>query len=68
MYPEVASVRSGELAPQTTLNKFASEEEEWTLWEKLVISAKAGPAVVHIRTYCTKRKKEASTAAIVSKQ
>jgi hypothetical protein len=26
--------------PTTTLNKFDKEEEEWTLWEKIVISAK----------------------------
>jgi hypothetical protein len=36
----LASVKRGELAPQTTLNQFDQEEEEWTLWEKIVISAK----------------------------
>ena len=33
----LASVEKGELVPQLTLNKFATEEEEWTWWEKLVI-------------------------------
>jgi len=29
----VASVEAGELVPMTTLNKFDSEEEEWSWWE-----------------------------------
>ena len=33
----LASLEAGELVPQLTLNKFATEEEEWTWWEKLVI-------------------------------
>ena len=33
----LASVEADELVPQLTLNKFATEEEEWTWWEKLVI-------------------------------
>ena len=32
-----ASVEAGELVPQITLNKFSSEEEEWSWWEKLQI-------------------------------
>ena len=32
-----ASVAAGELVPQITLNKFSSEEEEWSWWEKLQI-------------------------------
>ena len=35
-----ASLEAGELVPQTTLNKFTNEEEEWTFWEKLQISYK----------------------------
>ena len=33
----LASVAAGELVPQITLNKFSSEEEEWSWWEKLQI-------------------------------
>ena len=33
----VASVQAGELVPQITLNKFNTDEEEWTWWEKLKI-------------------------------
>ena len=36
----VASVAAGELVPQLTLNKFSSEEEEWSWWEKLQIMYK----------------------------
>merc|ERR1712176_418019 len=36
----LASVEAGELVPQLTLNKFTSETEEWTWWEKLQILAK----------------------------
>jgi len=34
------SVEAGELVPQTTLNRFEREDEEWTLAEKLKIAAK----------------------------
>ena len=33
----VASVAAGELVPMITLNKFRTEEEEWTWWDKLEI-------------------------------
>ena len=33
----VASVEAGELVPQITLNKFSSDDEEWTWWEKMKI-------------------------------
>ena len=37
----VASVERGELVPQKTLNMFRDrEEEEWNIWEKILISAK----------------------------
>ena len=36
----VASVKAGELVPQITLNKFDSDEEEWTWWEKMQIAYK----------------------------
>jgi len=36
-----ASVEAGELVPQTTLNKFANPDDEWTFWEKMQISYKA---------------------------
>ena len=36
----VASVAAGELVPQITLNKFRTEEEEWTWWDKLVLMYK----------------------------
>merc|ERR1711936_525017 len=36
----VASVEAGELVPQITLNKFRTEEEEWTWWDKLVLMYK----------------------------
>ena len=37
----LASVEKGELVPSTTLNKFATEEEEWTLAETMLITAKS---------------------------
>ena len=37
----LASVENGELVPSTTLNKFATEEEEWTLAETMLITAKS---------------------------
>jgi len=37
----LASVAAGELQPMTTLNKFGTIEEEWTLWEKLIIAKKS---------------------------
>jgi len=36
----VASVEKGELVPMITLNKFASDEEEWDAWEKMQILGK----------------------------
>ena len=36
----VASVEAGELVPQITLNKFRTEEEEWTWWDRLQIMYK----------------------------
>jgi hypothetical protein len=33
-------VEGGELVPQKTLNRFREEEEEWTIWEKILIAAK----------------------------
>jgi len=37
----VASVANGELVPMLTLNKFNTEEEEWTTWEKMQIVGKS---------------------------
>ena len=37
----LASVEKGELVPSATLNKFATEEEEWTFAEKMIITAKS---------------------------
>jgi len=37
----LASVAAGELQPMTTLNKFATAEEEWSPWEKLMILKKS---------------------------
>ena len=37
---DLASVEAGELVPSTTLNRFSTPEEEWTLWEKLQLSFK----------------------------
>ena len=36
----VASVAAGELVPMITLNKFRTEEEEWSWWDKLEIMYK----------------------------
>ena len=36
----VASVEAGELVPMITLNKFNTEEEEWSWWESLQILVK----------------------------
>jgi hypothetical protein len=33
-------VERGELVPQNTLNRFKEEEEEWNIWEKILIAAK----------------------------
>ena len=33
-------MEAGELVPQTTLNRFEREDEEWTLAEKIKIAAK----------------------------
>ena len=37
----VDSVEKGELVPSSTLNRFATDEEEWTWWEILHIFYKA---------------------------
>ena len=49
----LASVEAGELVPQTTLNKFANPDDEWTFWEKMQISYK----VNYIFLYILKKKK-----------
>ena len=48
----VESVEAGELVPQTTLNRFEREDEEWTLAEKLKIAAKvAVQSKIHCSQY-----------------
>ena len=43
----VASVKAGELVPMITLNRFRTEEEEWSLWDKFVILYKIMAGTEH---------------------